>query len=131
MGVPNAVVAEVEFKRGIGSYLSELGQGASVSRSSVDQLDPLVATWDLGQGESEVITLGREISDATVVLDDLQARKCASLLQVPVAGSIGLLLMAKKDGYIQVVRPEIDKLLKAGMRINTDFLKELYKRIGE
>ena len=49
-------------------------------------------SWDLGEGESEVLTIALQKGNATVVLDDLLARKCAKLLKVPLIGSIGLLV---------------------------------------
>ena len=75
--VPEKVVSEVEAKRPIASYLSDLNH---YSREFAGQLDPLVMSWDLGQGESEVLTIALQKGNATVVLDDLLARKCAKLL---------------------------------------------------
>ena len=39
----------------------------------------MIAAWDLGQGESEVLTLALEKDGACVVLDDLQARHASVL----------------------------------------------------
>ena len=39
--------------------------------------------WDLGDGESEVLTIALQKRNATVVFDDLLARKCAKLLEMP------------------------------------------------
>ncbi len=38
---------------------------------------PEVAGWDLGAGETQVLTLARARGGLEVVLDDLQARRCA------------------------------------------------------
>ena len=84
--VPEGVVDEIEAKRPIGSYLSDLAISSEVSRESVEHIHPLVATWDLGKGESEVITLALQKAYVNVVLDDLQARKCAALFQIPLTG---------------------------------------------
>jgi hypothetical protein len=54
-----------------------------VIQESSSTTHPLIAAWDLGQGESEVLTLALEKDGACVVLDDLQARKCAALFDIP------------------------------------------------
>jgi len=55
--VPEGVVAEIERKRSIGQYIAELGISSKTSQESVDEINPHVAAWDLGQGESEVLSL--------------------------------------------------------------------------
>lgn len=60
------------------------------------QASEFVAAWGLGAGESSVISLAETLPEATVVLDDLAARRCAMALGLPVTGTLGLLLMAKK-----------------------------------
>jgi predicted nucleic acid-binding protein len=129
--VPEGVVAEVEAKRSIDSYLSDLAKASNVSRSFVEHIHPSIATWDLGQGESEVLTLAMQQANAEVVLDDLQARKCAGLFKIPLVGSLGLLVMAKRNGHIYAARPELEKLIKAGLRIDLAMLDRIYKKIGE
>ncbi|MCF8105969.1 MAG: DUF3368 domain-containing protein [Desulfohalobiaceae bacterium] len=66
-----------------------------------------------------------------VVLDDLQPRKCAKLLNIALIGSVGLLVMAKRVGLINAAKSEINKLTKVGLRIDLDLLTKVYQRIGE
>jgi predicted nucleic acid-binding protein len=40
-------------------------------------------------------------TNVTAVLDDLQARKCAKLLDIGLIGSVGLLTMAKRVGLVK------------------------------
>lgn len=130
--IPEGVAAEVEVKNAINPYFAELEHASKISREPVRQIHPLVASWDLGIGESEVLSLAMQRSDdAKGVLDDLQARKCAKLLNIALIGSVGLLVMAKRVGLINAVKPEINKLTEVGLRIDPDLLKEVYQRIGE
>ena len=129
--MPEGVVSEVESKRSIDPYLYDLAKASNVSRELVEHIHPLVAAWDLGQGESEVLTLAMQKEEAVVVLDDLQARKCAALFQIPLTGSLGLLVMAKRTGHINAVKPEIEKLSKVGLRIDSAMLGRIYKNTGE
>jgi predicted nucleic acid-binding protein len=89
--VPEGVASEIEAKRSIDPYLYDLANASDVSREFVEHIHPLVTAWDLGQGESEVLTLAMQKAGTGVVLDDLQARKCAALFQIPLIGSLGLL----------------------------------------
>lgn len=126
--VPEKVASEIEVKRPIAPYLAGLNR---YSRDSAEKADPLVLSWDLGKGESEVLTIALQKENATVVLDDLLARKCAKLLKLPLIGSIGLLVKAKHTGLIGSVRPEIEKLLEAGLRIDAETLNTIYSTVGE
>ena len=116
--IPERVVAEVEAKRPIDDLSRRLQENASLERVAVADIHPMVAAWDLGQGESAVLSLAAERPEAAVVLDDMQARKCADLLDIPKVGSLGLILAAKRNGYVEAARPGIEKLLEAGRGIN-------------
>lgn len=130
--VPEGVVAEVERKRSIGQYIAELEINSKTSQESVDEINPHVAAWDLGQGESEVLSLALQKGVGTkVVLDDLQARKCAKLLDIGLIGSVGLLVMAKRLGVVDAVKPEINKLREVGLRVDPDLLAAIYQKISE
>ncbi len=84
-----------------------------------------------GRGESEVLTLAMNFPGALSVLDDLQARKCAAILDIPYTGTLGLLVMAKKAGCINAVRPHVENLIEVGLYIDVTTLDKIYKRIGE
>ncbi|WP_208596346.1 DUF3368 domain-containing protein [Desulfovermiculus halophilus] len=130
--VPDAVAAEFEIKRSIAPYVAELETVSKVSLESCLQIHPFVAAWDLGQGESEVLSLSMKKGMGTkAVLDDLQARKCAKLLGVSLIGSVGLIIMAKRVGLIGEAKPEINKLKELGLRIDTDLLTKVFQKIGE
>lgn len=130
--IPEGVAAEVEVKNADNPCFAELEYASKISREAVQQIHPLVASWDLGKGESEVLSLAMQSDgDVKVVLDDLQARKCAKLLNIALIGSVGLLVMAKRVGLINAVKPEINKLTEVGLRIDPDLLTEVYQRIGE
>ncbi len=81
--IPDGVIHEVQAKRPIDPYLSGLASNSEVVRKTVLNIHPSIAAWDLGRSESEVLTLALEKSRAGVVLDDLQARKCADFLKSP------------------------------------------------
>jgi len=129
--IPEGVIREVEAKRPIESYLSEISYGSEVVKENVSKINPSIAAWDLGRGESEVLTLALEKSGTGVVLDDLQARKCAALFDISLIGSLGLILLAKRKGLLNLARPEIERLKAVGLHIDSVMLARILTRIGE
>jgi predicted nucleic acid-binding protein len=129
--IPEGVIREVEAKRPIEPYLSEISYGSKVVRENVPKINPSIAAWDLGRGESEVLTLALEKAGTGVVLDDLQARKCAALFDISLIGSLGLILLAKRKGLLHLAKPEIERLKAVGLHIDPIVLTRILIRIGE
>jgi predicted nucleic acid-binding protein len=90
-----------------------------------------VAAWDLGAGESSVISLAERIPESTAVLDDLAARRCAEALKLKLVGTLGLLLVAKKIGVIDSIRDSLAAIVDAGLFISPKHLDDILKRSGE
>ncbi|PJB38541.1 MAG: DUF3368 domain-containing protein [Deltaproteobacteria bacterium CG_4_9_14_3_um_filter_44_9] len=129
--IPEGVIREVEAKRPIDSYLSGLASNSEVVRKTVLNIHPSIATWDLGQGESEVLTLALEKPHTGVVLDDLQARKCTELFEIPLIGTLGLIVLAKRKGLITLAKPFIARLVAVGLYINSAMINRILVKVGE
>ncbi|MBW2004067.1 MAG: DUF3368 domain-containing protein [Deltaproteobacteria bacterium] len=129
--IPKGVIREVETKRSIEPYLLEISHNSEVVQENVSKIHPSITAWDLGQGESEVLTLALGKAQTGAVLDDLQARKCATLFDIPLIGSLGLILMAKRKGLINFAKPEIERLIAVGLHIDSSMLNRILIRIGE
>jgi len=56
------------------------------------------------------------------ILDDRAARKCAETFGIPVRGTIGVLLLAKREGLLDQIGPAIDALAEARLRITPDII---------
>ena len=65
----------------------------------------VLRAWDLGAGESAVLSWAMKRPGTLAVLDDFAARKCATALGIPVVGTLGVALLAKKRGVVQDARP--------------------------
>jgi uncharacterized protein len=63
----------------------------------------------LGAGEAEAMALAAQ-RRCRVILDDHQARSAATRIGVEVIGTVGVLLLAKRNGLIPVVGPLLDAL---------------------
>ena len=69
-----------------------------------------VAACKLDPGETAVLAVALEQADTQVVLDDLAARRCAASLGLPLQGTLGLFLVAKRLGMVSEVRPLLDSV---------------------
>lgn len=99
----------------------------SVPEGDVDALPPN----RLGTGERAVIAYARSHPDCWAGLDDRQARELAEDLGLDVAGTIGVLLRAKKADLISAVRPLLDALHSEGFRMGSDLYRESLRLAGE
>ncbi len=129
--IPNGVIHEVQAKRPIDPYLSDLASNSEVVRQTVLNIHSSIAAWDLGRGESEVLTLALEKPRTGVVLDDLQARKCAELFEIPLIGTLGLVVLAKRKGLVPLVKPVIERLVAVGLYISLGVLTRILIGVGE
>ncbi len=91
----------------------------------------VIQSWDLGAGESAVLTWGYFHPGTEVILDDLAARRCAAALGIPVRGTLGLVLNAKQKGIIPAARPILEKLLLSGMYLSDKVINQALALIGE
>lgn len=95
------------------------------------EVAPIIQTWDLGAGESAVISYARAHSGTVAVIDDLAGRRCAEALGIPVTGTLGLVLSAKKRGTIPAARPVLEKLRDNGMYLSNAVLEKALTLVGE
>ena len=131
MVVPAAVAREIRAgprKDAAQRWLE--GEGQSRVRR-LEGIDPIVAAWDLGAGESAVLTWARRNPGYEAILDDRAARDCATTLGLPVRGTLGVVLLARREGLIPRVEPVFQQLLGAGLRIAPDVLDMALKLAGE
>jgi len=124
--IPNRVIWEVSKKTPVEPLLAQLTERSQIHRPPTTTLDPIVVSWNLGEGESEVLTLALSQADHGVVLDDLQARKCAQVLGLPLMGSLGLLVKAKKDGLIDSVTPALNRLSASGLYLHPRLVSQCH-----
>lgn len=92
---------------------------------------PAIQGWDLGPGETQVLTLAKATPGSIAVLDDREARRCARAVGVPVRGTLGLLLVARARGELTLVRPLVEALRRGGMRISDDVVDAALREVGE
>lgn len=90
-----------------------------------------VLEWRLGAGESSVLALATAHPGTEVIIDDLAGRKCAASLNIPLRGTLGIVLVAKRRGLIPLARPVIEAMMGAGLYLSRRVLDEALGRVGE
>ena len=115
--VPEAVVAELAAGRRLGVSLP-----APEALEWIDLRHPAspvsgLLSWELGACESAVLSLALEQPGSWVVLDDKLARQAALHLNLPLLGTAGILLRAKRAGHLDAVHPVLNQLAALGFRL--------------
>lgn len=129
--IPASVVVEVQGGPSTDPAQAWLnGEGATWIRSDIATVSS-VAAWDLGVGETAVLSWAHEHGDFEAILDDRAARKCAVIERIPVRGTLGVVLAAKIRGLIPHARPVCDDIVRAGLRIHPTVLCDALKLVGE
>ena len=128
--IPNAVLEEVRAGQAKDPTGAAALSWAERYYIADVELSASIEHWDLGAGESQVIahSLGKS---RWAVLDDRAARRCAASHRIPVIGSLGVVLRAKINRYIDRAGPLVNDLITAGMFLDDDFLARALKSVGE
>ena len=92
---------------------------------------PQVASWDLGLGESAVISFALDNRDFWAVIDDREARRCATALHCRHTGTLGIIVLAKRRGIIPSVMGYIERLKEAGLWLSEELFDQVCRKSGE
>lgn len=129
--IPEAVIYEISAKEDGKLILDFLEDDARFIIQENIEVPNYLLAWDLGAGETQVIALALELNPERVVLDDMEARKCAKTFDLNVIGTLGLVARAKHLGIIEQAKPVFQKLSDSGMYIDSTLLDALLVELGE
>jgi len=130
IAVPGAVAAEVGRWGDQDPVAQALHQTPWLVPVPNPSVPPSIQRWDLGAGEAAVLSyaLSRQ---AMAILDDRAGRRCALAHRIPLRGTLGLVLLAKRRGRIEAARPLLDDLREAGMYLSDTILNRALALVGE
>jgi len=129
--VPAAVVGEVTRRGGVDAATRALRSVDWLRRIDDPPIPAYVRALRLGDGEQAAIAWALAHPGTEVVLDDLDARRHAISLGVPVRGTLSLILEAKRRGDIVRARPVIDRARRAGLYLSDRLVQEALRLVGE
>nr|WP_174783869.1 DUF3368 domain-containing protein [Dolichospermum sp. UHCC 0259] len=129
--IPSGVVKEISVAPDNDpAKLWTINEGATYIRD-VEQVDPVIAAWDLGLGESHVLSYIYKNPGYEAILDDRAAKIAAVALGIPVRGTLGVILLAKQEGKLKAARPIFEQLTQVGFRVSTQVLESALRLVGE
>lgn len=130
--IPKGVIEEVlPYEENMSELEAFLGLPNVLKLNNDIVIEPQIAGWDLGKGESEVLSWAVKHPGYEAILDDLEARKCARSIGVPLRGTIGIILLAKKKGLIPKAAPLARALIDTGLRFDAKWLDAALQLVGE
>lgn len=129
--IPQAVFDEVTVKDDSACQSIKAMDWINVRRiASAD--DRKMYKAKLHSGEVEVMILAQEIGDDVLtVIDDNAARKTARYLGIKVTGTVGVLMKARKLGYIDSVKKCITMMRRAGFYVGSELENMALDIVGE
>lgn len=131
IAVPKAVIREVGAKPDGERTVQTLIALESVIVVD-DEVPPAnILSWDLGPGETQVISHAVMHSADRVVIDDLEARRCAKAMGLTIIGTLGIVGRAKVRGLIERAEPVIRRLQESGLYVSEDLVQKLLREVGE
>lgn len=95
-----------------------------------NQMAKAMYKTQLHEGEVEVMILSKEIEADVVIIDDANAKKHAKYLELPVTGTLGVLIKAKKEGFIDAIKPVLYKMIEHGIYISDRLVKMCLTQAG-
>ncbi|MBN2124525.1 MAG: DUF3368 domain-containing protein [Deltaproteobacteria bacterium] len=129
--IPDAVWDEVTGRGYEDEPVSGLLNAGWARKVHVPLISPRVASWDLGAGESAVLTLALSHAGFRAMVDDKAARRCAKVLGIQTLGTGGMLVIAKHKGLIGSVSTELEQLRRAGLWMSDELVDLLLTEAGE
>jgi|JI102314A1RNA_FD_contig_21_13576091_length_883_multi_5_in_0_out_0_2 predicted nucleic acid-binding protein len=128
--IPQSVWSEV-CESGENDKASLLLPSATWIKKEIISIEPEVASWDLGRGETSVLSFALKNRNHIAVVDDRLARKFAEVYNIALIGTGGLLVVAKRLGLLKSISQHLINLQKAGLYISRDVVNVLLKEAEE
>ncbi len=128
--LPEAVVTEILAGPPSDPARQALENGWGL-RTAPKMIPSELLEWGLGPGETAVLALALERRPCTAVLDDAAARVCAKASKVPVLGTLGVVLRAKKRALVPRADEVLKALRRAGLHLDHRTIRLALSRLGE
>jgi len=131
--IPSAVHHELLDERA-GETVITAVQAANWLRIQPVQNQQLVSQLQsrVNVGEAEAIALAIEVNASRLLIDERLGRQVAASRGLKITGVLGILLAAKRQGAIAMVKPIMDNLVtQASFRISSQLYAEVLKAANE
>lgn len=120
--VPEAVWQEISVYED--KAFKGLSKATWLKREKIS-INNRIMVWNLGNGESQVLSLASKKPDHIACIDDLAARKCAESLSIRSIGTAGLLVLASRFKLIPSLSKAFLQVRKAGLYLSDGLVERL------
>ena len=128
--VPSAVLEEIQAGQSGDSAQKALATGKFPIRNI--QVIPEILAWDLGKGESAVISYVFSHPGWIAIIDDRAARKCALSYSIQLKRTLAVVILAKKRGLVASAADIMRSLQASGLRLDSEVIRTALKQtVGE
>jgi len=128
--IPQAVYREIEVGKDR-DYYADIKKIDWIDIMSIQTPSARSFLFDLDDGEAETIILAQELTADLAIIDENIGRRYAIQLNIPVTGTIGVLLKAKKQGLITTIAPLLKELREKSSWINDNLFNKAIIISGE
>lgn len=129
--VPMSVDQELRRRGQSDPAVQSMDQAAWLVTVADPPIPQRIQAWHLGAGESAVLAWAEAHPGTEAVIDDLAARRCAAAIGVPMRGTLGIVLAAKRRGLIPLARPLIERMRQSGMYLSDSVMNTALAMVGE
>jgi len=131
MRIPTEVAAELDQGAAV---LGDWRSMISHARIEIVQPTPLLRLLkeEVDAGEAAALALGVSLHADLVLIDEMRGRVIARRLGLPVAGTLGVVVRAKRGGMIPAARPIIDQVRTlGGLWVTDELVAQVLTGLGE
>ena len=131
--LPQAVYDEVVCNPAFACEAEAIKNSAFIRVETVsnEQSVKILRAAGLDLGESEAIVLADSRTDSLLLMDERKGRQIAQSMGLRVIGTLGILLQAKKLGLTPQIKPLLDVLVNANIRISDSLYNSILDQSGE
>jgi len=112
--VPSAVAEEIETGIRLGYPGPDLDAFTWLQVRNLPLNQSSLIIPDLGPGESEVISMALAYPGCLVIMDEAIGRQVAKINDISVTGTAGVLLKAKREGWMSSLADCLERLVRSG-----------------
>lgn len=121
------VTTSAEVAKEFGKPLPEWVQIKAVQDKNLQSA--LFLEVDLG--EASAIALASENQPSLLIIDDLKGRKLAKRLHLTITGTLGVIIIAKREGVLSQIKPLFDRIQLTNFRMSSFLLEKILREVGE